>query len=178
MKKSAKDLMTEEYFWEIIEQSDKGKSLKPLLMELSKDEIMGYRYWWEYFNNISYRQDLWAVPYVVLGGCSDDGFDYFRFWLVARGKNVFFDAIENPDSLCNEFDNLPDEEFPEQEEFDYIPIRVFDEKFGKDSFYTEDNYEFGLKRPDIEFEWDEDDEESIRKIIPNTFDKWWGNDVF
>ena len=30
----------------------------------------------------------------------------------------------------------------------------------------------------FDFEWDEDDEESIRKVCPRTFDKWWGNDVF
>lgn len=31
---------------------------------------------------------------------------------------------------------------------------------------------------DFEFEWEEDDEDSIRKVCPRTFDKWWGNDVF
>jgi hypothetical protein len=29
----------------------------------------------------SYRAQLWAAAYVINGGCSDDGFDYFRGWL-------------------------------------------------------------------------------------------------
>lgn len=170
--------MTEQHFWEIIELSHKGKNLKPLLMKLSEDEIMGYNYWWLYFNNVSYRQDLWAVAYTVMGGCSDDGFDYFRFWLVARGKKVFFDSVENPDLLCNEFDNLPDEEYPLQEDLDYIQKEVFEEKFEKDFYQAEEHYEFDINRPNIEFMWNEEDENSIRKIIPNTFDKWWNNNVF
>jgi hypothetical protein len=28
----------------------------------------------------SYRNDLWAAGYLINGGCSDDGFDYFRGW--------------------------------------------------------------------------------------------------
>lgn len=26
----------------------------------------------------SYRGDLWAAAYLINGGCSDDGFEYFR----------------------------------------------------------------------------------------------------
>lgn len=89
MNLNAKDYISEQEFWNIIEQSEKGKNLEHILMPLTRQEIIGYVYWWIYFNKISYRQDLWAVAYTVLGGCSDDGFDYFRFWLVARGKEVF-----------------------------------------------------------------------------------------
>ena len=35
-----------------------------------------------------------------------------------------------------------------------------------------------LLRPEIKFEWDEDDEESIKRICPRTFMKWWGNNRF
>ena len=31
----------------------------------------------------SYRADLWAAAYMINGGASDDGFDYFRGWLVS-----------------------------------------------------------------------------------------------
>jgi len=179
MKKVASTLLTEERFWEIIEKSDKGRRLGEELSKLSEDEIMGYHYWWLHFCNISYKQDLWAVAYTVLGGCSDDGFDYFRYWLLTRGKSIFYKAIENADSLCDEFDNLPDEEYPENEEVSYVSKEVFEEKFGKDFYDTEKLYDFGERGyPEIKFEWDEDDEESIHKVCPKTFDKWWGNYEF
>jgi hypothetical protein len=49
----------------------------------------------------SYRSSLWAAAYVINGGCSDDGFDYFRSWLVLRGHETFGQAVADPDSLAN-----------------------------------------------------------------------------
>lgn len=37
----------------------------------------------------SYRNPLWAAAYVINGGCSDDGFDYFRGWLIVQGHEVY-----------------------------------------------------------------------------------------
>ncbi|VVE59175.1 hypothetical protein PAN31117_05280 [Pandoraea anapnoica] len=37
---------------------------------------------------------------MINGGCSDDGFDYFRGWLIAQGKRVFMLALAEPDSLA------------------------------------------------------------------------------
>ena len=34
-------------------------------------------------------------------GCSDDGFDYFRGWLIARGRQAFDQAVADPDALAN-----------------------------------------------------------------------------
>ena len=36
----------------------------------------------------SYRWDLWGAAYLANGGCSDDGFDYFRGWLIGQGRKV------------------------------------------------------------------------------------------
>jgi len=35
--------------------------------------------------NKAYTWDLWGAAYLINGGCSDDGFEYFRRWLVSRG---------------------------------------------------------------------------------------------
>jgi len=44
----------------------------------------------------SYRWDLWAVAYIANGGASDDGFDYFRGWLLTRGRARFEEALRDP----------------------------------------------------------------------------------
>jgi hypothetical protein len=44
----------------------------------------------------SYRWDLWAVAYVANGGASDDGFDYFRGWLLTRGRARYEEALRDP----------------------------------------------------------------------------------
>ena len=44
----------------------------------------------------SYRADLWAAAYMINGGASDDGFDYFRGWLLTRGRSRFERALVDP----------------------------------------------------------------------------------
>jgi len=88
-------------------------------------------------------------------------------------------AIQEADSLCNEFDNLTDDEYPEWEDLDYVPKEVFEKNFNKDYYKAEENIDYGdISLPEIIFEWNEDDEDSIRKVCPKTFEKWWDNDKF
>ncbi len=49
----------------------------------------------------SYLAPLWAVAYLVNGGCSDDGFDYFRGWLITQGQETFESGLEDPDALAD-----------------------------------------------------------------------------
>ncbi|MEU5878917.1 DUF4240 domain-containing protein [Spirillospora sp. NPDC047279] len=49
----------------------------------------------------SYRNPLWAAAYLINGGCSDDGFDYFRGWLITQGQEVHERAVADPDSLAD-----------------------------------------------------------------------------
>ncbi|BFO18593.1 hypothetical protein SHKM778_49810 [Streptomyces sp. KM77-8] len=48
----------------------------------------------------SYGDPLWAAAYVINGGCSDDGFDYFRGWLIAQGREAFERVTADPDALA------------------------------------------------------------------------------
>ncbi|MEL6211002.1 MAG: DUF4240 domain-containing protein, partial [Pseudomonadota bacterium] len=47
----------------------------------------------------AYRQDLWALAYLLKGGCSDDSFAAFRCWLILQGKAAFEDTLADPDSV-------------------------------------------------------------------------------
>ena len=49
----------------------------------------------------SYRWDLWGAALVINSGCSDDGFDYFRGWLMLQGRNVWEAALRDPESLAD-----------------------------------------------------------------------------
>lgn len=180
MKKDASKLMTQARFWALIEQSNKGENLTKILRDLSDDEIFGYYYWWRHFNAISYKQDLWAVAYVVMGGCSDDCFDYFRFWLVAQGRKTFENAMNHADSLSDVFAHIKDGDYPESEDLNYVPVEIIEQRYGEGAFdkMLDNQYEVGISYPELVFLWDEDNPNSIRKICPNTFDKWWGNSKF
>jgi hypothetical protein len=45
----------------------------------------------------AYRWDLWGVAYVMNGGCSSDGFDYFLGWLIGQGRERYSAALIHPD---------------------------------------------------------------------------------
>ena len=59
----------------------------------------------------SYRWDLWAAAYLVNSGASEDGFDSFRGWLVAQGREVWDAALADPDSLADVVDEDRPEDF-------------------------------------------------------------------
>lgn len=67
-------------------------------------------------NGEAYRTGLWAAAYLMRGGCSDDGFDYFRGWLLAQGRAVWEGAVAAPDSLAD-LGLDPDEDEIECEDF-------------------------------------------------------------
>lgn len=181
IKKDASKLISENRFWEIIEKSDKGRNLVDVLSRLAVDEIFGYRYWWNYFVRLSYTSSLWAVAAVILNGCSDDGFDYFRFWLIARGQTVFYNALKDPDSLCDEFDYLlnPEQrEYPEKEQYDYA---VYDVLKRLNIDYDKALSQYNLRDspyPKIELDWDGDSKECMAQLCPRTVAKWWQHEYF
>jgi hypothetical protein len=96
-------------FWKLIETA-KAKSagdpfrqtqlLSEALERLSPNEIAGFDKVFRDLKAESYRNDLWAAAYVIQGGCSDDGFEYFRCWLIAQGQAVYEDALNDPETLC------------------------------------------------------------------------------
>ncbi len=52
---------------------------------------------------------LWGAAYIINGGCSVDGFDYFRGWLIAQGRDVFDAAMRDPDTLADVVDGQQDD---------------------------------------------------------------------
>lgn len=96
-------------FWQLIEEAraraaspcEVSQVLVDVLAQYDERDIMLWdQIFWEY-QRLSYKNKLWAAAYVINGGCSDDGFDYFRGWLTAQGKSVFLAALADPDSLVN-----------------------------------------------------------------------------
>jgi hypothetical protein len=65
------------------------------------DEIVAFGRHYEAVSAESNTHLLWAAAYLINGGCSDDGFDYFRGWLVTRGRDAWTHAVADPDSLVD-----------------------------------------------------------------------------
>ncbi|SFR71265.1 Protein of unknown function [Agromyces sp. CF514] len=70
------------------------------------------------------RWSVWDAGYAASGGLSDDGFHYFRSWLIGKGAAVVELALADPDRLVPYLDT--DE--LENELIEYVPLDVLDER--------------------------------------------------
>ena len=54
------------------------------------------------YQELANQYGLWSAARLMCeNGCSDDGFIDFRAWLIAQGKEVYFAALADPDSLAD-----------------------------------------------------------------------------
>ncbi len=97
-------------FWELIKQSDgDGVRLQTLLHGRPREDLQAFdRIYREQLARAN-RWDVWGAGYLINGGMSDDGFDYFCDWLIGRGRAVFEATLADPDSLADVPAVQPDE---------------------------------------------------------------------
>ncbi|MEW5677229.1 DUF4240 domain-containing protein [Flavobacterium enshiense] len=183
LSKSA-EMLDENIYWNIIttslkktdNQDDQEQSLINEIEKLTPKEIIGFRLRTDKLLYDTYNSEIWCAGYIMNGGCSDDSFEYFRNWVISRGKETYYKAKENPDSLISEVNG--DMEYYDFEGFWYVALEAFNRKTGKDLYDYIDNDNFKTNEgnyPQINFNWEEEEPESMRRICPQLFDKLWEN---
>jgi hypothetical protein len=98
--------MAEKRFWELLDWSatrsgsrQRLAALRRELLVLTPEEIVAFHLRLWLVINAAYQHDLLAAATVVNESVSDDGFLYFRCWLVSRGQRAYREALRNADSL-------------------------------------------------------------------------------
>jgi hypothetical protein len=181
LTKSA-DVLNEDLYWLIIERSlkstrnqlDQEKYLVREIEKLTPTEMIGFRLRTDKLLYDTYNSEMWCAGYIMNGGCSDDMFEYFRNWIISRGKETYYKAKDDPDNLIEEV--AEDAEYYVFEGFWYVALDAFKNKTGKDLYDFVDYENFTTregKYPQFEFTWEEDDPDSIKKACPKLFDKLW-----
>ena len=109
---TSSDIVDAEQFWRLIEDARRqvpdatdGEAVAAraiaLLSAYPRDEIVAAGPVLRQLLAESYRSPLWAAAYMLNGGCSNDGFDYFRGWLLVQGREVFEQIVADPDALAD-----------------------------------------------------------------------------
>lgn len=148
------DLMPDDdRFWSLIEGARAGRRrlpwarpdpdedrdehferVKAALRELSNHDLITFKVWLDAQIGRAYRWDLWDAAYLLMGGCGDDSFEYFRCWLIAQGRDAFESALRDPDTLAD----LPIRGDPMNvchfESFMYAPAYIYEERTGRDLY--------------------------------------------
>lgn len=176
------EMMDEEIYWSLIEnsiketdnQEDQELFLIAEIEKLNPQEMIGFRLRTDKLLFDSYNPELWCAAYIVSGGCSDGGFEYFRCWLISRGKEVFYGVKANPDSLIEQV--VEGKESYEFEGFWYVAMNAFKNSTGEDlySFIDYDQFVTNDENyPLLKFNWSVEEPQSMEKICPVLFKNLW-----
>lgn len=183
--KPTAEMMDEEQFWAIVQTAvdeagnDEDEYLEVVKRELSKlslKEMIGFRLRTDKLLYDSYTSEMWCAGYLMNGGCSDDGFEYFRLWVISRGRKVYEAAMANPDNLIDYIDDDAEMDFFEFELFWYVALEAFEEAVDAELYDYIDDENFKTREgnyPNFEFNWEEDEPESMQKLCPRLFEKFW-----
>jgi len=110
----------------------------------------------------AYRWNLWSAASLINGECSDDGFEYFRGWLILQGEIVFSRALEDPDSLTTV---ITPGELAECESLLYVAKEAYVEKTGEEMPQPPFTHSIGPKEPSGEL-WTSEN-------LPNHLPRLW-----
>ncbi len=163
--------MLETQFWSIIDTSRASANdcdsqiveLQRLLGALSPAELIEFDYIFRQKVIEAYRWDLWGIAYLINGGCSDDAFEYFRYWLIGRGETAYRSILANPEAIL---DYLEEEDDPECEGLIYA---------------SQDAYETltGIEMPRVPMAYPQEptgarwEEEDLLNLFPQVAAKYW-----
>jgi len=114
---------------------------------------------------VSYRQDLWAAAYLINGGASDDGFDYFRGWLIAQGRETFERAVDDPDSLADLREVIATAETHEELESEAV-LSIVWTAYRRATGANLPSGAFRIRYPDLGEGWDFDDDAEMYDRLP------------
>lgn len=166
--------MNEDTFWHLIEQSrqqsddpdEQADALTELLKSRPPDELIQFDKILHAKRKELYRWDLWGIAYIVNGGCSDDGFEYFRCWVIGQGREFFNNALQDPESIAEVTD--PEEDWYENEQLMYAAPIAFEAVTG-----GQEMPHFVDEGPiELEPRGDRWDEDELPRLFPVVCDKY------
>ena len=132
--------MEQARFWEIVDasradkQSAQKRQLKAALAKLDASEVRAFAELYDVcFKKLETRR-IWGAGLILNAGyCSDDGFEYFRHWIIALGSVAYRAALSDADSLAayppRRADGSIEASF---EDFRYVADTVYEKKTGEE----------------------------------------------
>ena len=113
-RQNVKEPITEinkESFWDLIHEAKNAcgqdmdamlANLKDRLVSMGPTQAQNFHDIIHAYEDLADKFGLWDAAGIMKEyGCSDDGFIDFRAWLIAQGREVYFAALADPDSLAD-----------------------------------------------------------------------------
>lgn len=103
--------INKESFWDLIHEAKNACGqdmdamlayLKDRLVSMGPAQAQNFHDIIHAYEDLADKYGLWDAAGIMKEyGCSDDGFIDFRAWLIAQGREVYFAALADPDSLAD-----------------------------------------------------------------------------
>lgn len=113
-RQNVKEPITEinqDSFWDLIHEGKNACGqdmdammtyLKERLVSMGPAQAQNFHDIIHAYEHLADKYGLWDAAKIMKEyGCSDDGFIDFRAWLIAQGREVYFAALADPDSLAD-----------------------------------------------------------------------------
>lgn len=139
------------YFWALIRQSYEAARgdltvqvewLVEKLVNGTTEEILDYDSIFGRLINQSNTATLFNAADIIGCGCGNDDFLDFRAWLIAHGKEIYENAVADPESLV---DLVKFDERARHEEFLYVSIYAHERKTGSPYFHSKEMIDIEVK---------------------------------
>ena len=121
-------------FYDLIESARPGSApsdptadseeLAALLRTLDDEDLLGFVRTFEAELARLNQWAIWGAGFTAAGGMSDDGFHYFRAWLIGKGRDAVETALTEPDALADFLDGSE----LENEELEYVAFDLLEER--------------------------------------------------
>jgi hypothetical protein len=172
--------VTDAEFWELIRSARRrdpdahAERLTARLVKRPADDILAFGRCWDTLSRRAYTWRMWGAAYLINGGCSDDGFEYFRDWLILQGRGVYEAAVADPDTLAAVRVE------PDEAEYEcYIAQGAYQLAVGGEdhgAYYDAYRAKYGppVPPPDLGERWDFGSDAEMRRRYPRLFAKFCG----
>ena len=166
--------MDQDRFWELVEAAGavagddcqaQAIQLAAMLEQLPAEEIIAFERHSVRLLDAADHWDLWGAAYQINSGCSDDGFVYFRGWLLTQGRAIWEAALDDPDSLATH-PAVATGDALECEDILYVASVAYQARAGKELDRGRVDEDLaGATRP-RGTHWDFEDDDELRRRLP------------
>ncbi|MEV4545525.1 DUF4240 domain-containing protein [Micromonospora echinaurantiaca] len=136
-------------FWDLIERSagasahpyDRTDWLEAELRERPLDDVLDFHARLEEQDSRAMTWMMWAAAAQIRNGCSDDGFEDFRMWLIGLGRETFERVVHEPDRLAElamvqrlagrDSRDWSVEEWPAWEMLAFVAVEEYENRLGE-----------------------------------------------
>ena len=131
-------------FWTLIEDAhrfssgnadDQAERLVETLSARPVADVISFGQWFNTMMARAYYNAMMAAFFLVTDGChSDDGFEYFRAWLIGQGQASFEAVVGDPDALATKLtDGTDPGSSTDGESLVYVAVRAAKAILGEDA---------------------------------------------